>query len=68
MANKDIEKDQELVTPVNRDYIVRKKHKTFERASCSDNELAAQEKALKFIEAERKRLEKKARENGDSFL
>jgi hypothetical protein len=39
MANKDIAKDEELVTPVNRDYIiVRKKHNTFEKASCSDNE------------------------------
>jgi hypothetical protein len=68
MANKDIEKDQELVTPVNRDYIVRKKHKTFEKASCGDNELAAREKAILFIEAERKRFEKKARESGESFL
>jgi hypothetical protein len=66
-TSKDIQKDQEFVTPVNRDYIVRKKHATVEKASCGDNELAAQKKTLLFIEAERKRFEK-ARENKESFL
>jgi hypothetical protein len=48
MANKDIAMDEELVTPVNLDYVVKKKHMKFEKASCSDNELAAKKKALLF--------------------
>jgi hypothetical protein len=67
MANKDIAKDEELVTPVNLDYIGKKKHMKFEKASCSDNELAAQQKAHLFIEVEKRRREK-ARENRESFV
>ena len=48
MANKDIEKGQELIIPFNQDYVIRKKHKTYGHADCSENDLTAQAKAALF--------------------
>lgn len=49
MANKDIAKGEELVIPLNQDYVIRKIHKSFVHAPCGDNELTAQAKADLFV-------------------
>jgi hypothetical protein len=49
MANKDIEKGQEFIVPINQDYVIgKKKYKNFKRAPCNDNCLSAPEKARLF--------------------
>jgi hypothetical protein len=49
MANKDIDKGQEFVIPLNQDYVVRKKHKMYGHADCSENDAIVLSEADVFV-------------------